>query len=218
MKSWGERKPYTIPLPARLVNALEGNAAKCILDVGCGYGRACFFLQKKGFNVVGVDVDKSQIISAQKEVKSQGLSDETDFLLNDAKRLCFPDSSYDAVTMLGVLTLVSRFERPQIISEAYRVLKGQGYIFVEEFGRTWENPVYAKRYRDDFKVTGELGTITVKDETGKILLLGHHFRRKEILDLLEDFQVIDFGEDTFTSYYHRNWVRGYAILAQKRTG
>jgi ubiquinone/menaquinone biosynthesis C-methylase UbiE len=218
MKSRGERKPYTIPLPTRLVNALEGNSTKCILEVGCGYGRASFFLQKKGFNVVGVDVDKSQIISAQEEVKSQGISDEIDFLLNDAKKLCFPDSSYDAVTMLGVLTLVSKSERTQIISEVHRVLKGEGYIFVEEFGRTWENPVYARRYRDDFKVTGELGTITVKDETGKILLFGHHFRRKEILDLLEDFQVIDFGEDTFTSYYHKNWVRGYAILAQKRTG
>jgi hypothetical protein len=91
-----------------------------------------------------------------------------------------------------------------------------GYIFLEEFGRTWENPVYAKRYRDDVTVTGELGTVTVRNETGKILHFGHHFTRTEIIHLLRNFQIIDFEEGTFTSYYHKNWVRGYTILAQKK--
>jgi ubiquinone/menaquinone biosynthesis C-methylase UbiE len=217
MRSCGERKPYTIPLPVRLVEVLEASLAKSVLEVGCGYGRTCFFLHEKGFNVVGVDVDKAQIRSASEEAKARGLK-KVDFLLNDARRLCFPDSCFTGITMLGVLTLVARSERPRIVSEVHRVLERDGYLFIEEFGRTWENPVYAKRYRDDLKVTGELGTITVKDETGRILLFGHHFRRSEILDLLKDFRMVDFREGTFTSYYHRNWVRGYTILAQKRTG
>jgi hypothetical protein len=96
-----------------------------------------------------------------------------------------------------------------------RVLKSYGYLFIEEFGRTWENPVYAKRYRDDFRITGELGTITVRNEAGKILHFCHHFTNKRISDLFERFHIIDFHETKFTSYYHRNWVKGYAILAQK---
>jgi ubiquinone/menaquinone biosynthesis C-methylase UbiE len=218
MKSRGERKLYTIPLPTRLVNAIKDGSAKNILEVGCGYGRACFFLNENGFNVVGVDVDRIQIRLAQEEAKSRGIKGEIDFLLCDAENLCFPDSSFDAVTMLGVLTLVSKSERFRIISEVHRILKKHGYISVEEFGRTWENPVYAKRYRSDVKVTGELGTVTVKDKTGRILHFGHHFTRKEILNLLQNFHVIDFEEDTFTSYYHKNWAKGFIILAQKRTG
>jgi hypothetical protein len=66
----------------------------------------------------------------------------------------------------------------------FRVLKPFGYVFVEEFGRTWENPVYAKRCKDDLRVTGEMGTITVKDETGKILHFGHHFTLRSITGLL----------------------------------
>jgi len=100
----------------------------------------------------------------------------------------------------------------------HRILKKHGYIFVEEFGRTWENPVYAKRYRDDVNVTGELGTVTVKDENGKILHFGHHFTHEEILNILRDFHIIEFEEDKFTSYYHKNWANGFITLAQKRTG
>jgi ubiquinone/menaquinone biosynthesis C-methylase UbiE len=117
----------------------------------------------------------------------------------------------------GVLTLASKSERSRIIGEVDRVLKTHGHVLVEEFGRTWENPVYAQRYRNDVKDTGELGTVTVKDEAGKILHFGHHFTRREILNLLKIFRIIDFEEDMFTSYYHKNWVRGYIILAQKRT-
>jgi ubiquinone/menaquinone biosynthesis C-methylase UbiE len=217
MKCCGESKPYTIPLPTRLVDTIRDNSKKSILEVGCGYGRACFFLHENGFKVVGVDVDRAQIRLAQGEKKSRGIK-EMVFLLNDAENLCFPDSCFDAVTMLGVLTLASNSERSQIVSEVGRVLKTHGYVLIEEFGRTWENPVYAKRYRNDVKDTGELGTVTVKDEVGRVLHFGHHFTREEILKLLKDFRIINFEKDVFTSYYHKNWVRGYIILARKRTG
>jgi ubiquinone/menaquinone biosynthesis C-methylase UbiE len=216
MKSCGERKlQYTIPLPARLVDFLKRKSAKSILDVGCGYGRACFFLLEKGYGVVGVDVDKVHIESAITQAKKQCISEGVGFLVNDARYLCFPDSSFDAVTMLGVLTLVPKSERPKIVNEAFRVLKQSGCIFVEEFGRTWDNPVYAKRYREDLKVTGETGTITVKNETGKILHFGHHFTPRELLALFAQFRLLRFEEDVFTSYYHRNWVKGYVVLAEK---
>jgi len=217
MKSCGKIKPYTIPLPTRLVDAIKDHSKKSVLDVGCGYGRACFFLHEKGFKVFGVDVDRAQVSLAQEEKKSRRV-EELAFLLNDAANLCFPDSCFDAVTMLGVLTLSSKSQRSQLVSEVDRVLKAHGHVFIEEFGRTWENPVYAQRYRKDVKDSGELGTVTVKDEAGRILHLGHHFTRREIINLLKGFRIIDFEEDMFTSYYHKNWVRGYIILAQKRVG
>ena len=206
---------YLIPLPTRFVSFLKDKAVKNLLEVGCGYGKACFLLHENGYDVTGVDIDRVQIKSAVEEAKSRGICEKIGLLINDARNLCFPDSSFDAATMLALLTLVPKSERPKIMNEVLRVLKPFGYVFIEEFGRTWENPVYARRYKDDVKVTSEMGTITVKDENGKILHFGHHFTHEELYKLLRNFHIISFEKDIFTSYYHRNWVKGYVILAQK---
>lgn len=218
MKCCEERKPYSIPLPTGFVRFITGKPVRTILDVGCGYGRACFFLHENNLKVVGVDVDRVQVRKASQETASRKIYEGIDFIVNSGLDLCFPDSSFDAVTMLGVLTLVSKAERPSIMNEIDRILRPSGYVFIEEFGRTWENPVYRKRYKDDIDVTGELGTITVRDETGRVLHFGHHFTRKELDALLRGFNMLTLEKGTFTSYYHRNWVKGFTILAQKQMG
>ena len=215
MKSCGERKPYTIPLPTKLVSFLKGKSARAVLELGCGYGRTCFFLHKNNLDVTGIDSDRIQLKLALQEAKSRGIHEGINFVINDARSSCFPDGSFDVVTMLGVLTLVSRIERPRIMKEVDRVLKPFGCVFIEEFGRTWENLVYRKRYINDLKITSELGTITVRDEDGKILHFGHHFTLQELRSLLRDFQIISLEKAIFTSYYHKNWVNGYTMLAQK---
>ena len=212
----GRKLQYTIPLPARLADFLRDRPETTVLELGCGYGRACFFLHENGLCVVGVDLDKVQVGLALQEAKSRRIHYGIDFVVNDAGNLCFQDASFDVVTMLGVLTLVPRVERPKLMNEVERVLKRTGWVFIEEFGRTWENPVYRKRYKEDMEVTGELGTITVRDDSSRILHFGHHFTRKELLSLLGGFQIVSFEKDVFTSYYHRNWVKGNVILAQKQ--
>jgi ubiquinone/menaquinone biosynthesis C-methylase UbiE len=202
-------------LPAKLVSFIIGKSAKTVLEVGCGYGRACFFLHEKGLEITGVDVDREQVQRALTEKKSRRFDEGIDFVLNDARQPCFPTCSFDAVTMLGVLTLVPRSVRLRIVREVKRVLKPRGYVLVEEFGRTWRNPVYRKRYKDDVQLSGELGTFTVRDEQERILHFSHHFTRQELQSLLEGFKVLNFERDVFTSYYHRNWVKGYMLLAQK---
>jgi hypothetical protein len=46
-------------------------------------------------------------------------------------------------------------------------------------------------------MTGELGTITVRDENGKILHFAHHFAQKELHGLLKDLDIISFEKGTF---------------------
>jgi ubiquinone/menaquinone biosynthesis C-methylase UbiE len=206
---------YMIPLPTSLTSFLSGKDVKNVLEVGCGYGRACFYLCEHSYGAVGVDLGKAQVKSALAEAKSRTTTEGVAFVINDARTLCFSDSFFDAVTLLGVLTLVPKSERMKVLDEAYRVLKPSGHLFMEEFGRSWDNPVYARRYRNDLKITGEMGTITVRDKNGRILHFGHHFTRGELHSILRRFRVISFEEDTFTSYYHKNCVKGYKILAQK---
>jgi SAM-dependent methyltransferase len=215
MKACAGRRPYNIPLPAELVSFIKAKSVKTVLEIGCGYGRACSFLHKNGLEVTGVDVDREQAGRAMKERESRGIDKGIEFVLNDARGLCFLPCSFDAVTMLGVLTLIRKTERPRIIREVGKVLVPCGYLIVEEFGRTWQNPAYRKRYRDDAELSGELGTFTVRDKKRRILHFSHHFTRQELHELLGGFKVVSFKEDVFTSYFHKNWVKGYVVLAQK---
>jgi tocopherol O-methyltransferase len=86
-----KRMPYLIPLPTKLASFLEDKGARNVLEVGCGYGRACFYLRDNGCDVVGVDLDRVQIKSALTEAASRSIRGEIGFIINDARDLCFPD-------------------------------------------------------------------------------------------------------------------------------
>jgi len=206
---------YSIPLPTKFVGFLRGKEVSNILDVGCGYGRACFFLNENNYDVFGIDIDRTQIEMALEEKKARYKNVRIDFLIGDARKLGFSSSTFDGCIVMGTLNLVSKVDRYEVIQEIYRILKPSGYLFVEEFRQTWENPVYSKRYREDLAISGEIGTFTVKDDSGKILFLSHHFTQKELSTLLADFNIISFEDDVFTSCYHENWVKGYYVIAQK---
>jgi ubiquinone/menaquinone biosynthesis C-methylase UbiE len=206
---------YSIPLPTKFVDFLREKEVSSILDVGCGYGRSCFFLHENNYDVVGIDINKTQIEMALEEKRTRYNDAGIDFLIGDARKLSFSSSTFDGCVVMGILNLVSKADRYEVIQDIRRVLKPSGYLFVEEFGQTWENPVYSKRYREDLAISGEIGTFTVKDDSGKILFLSHHFNEKELSTLLADFKTILFEEDVFTSCYHKNWVKGYCVIAQK---
>jgi len=162
-------RPYNIPLPAELVSLIIGKSAKTVLEIGCGYGRARFFLREKGLEVTGVDVNKEQVEQTLEEKKSGRVNERIELGVNDAGHLCFPAYSFDVVMKLGVLTQIMKNERLRVIRDVERVMKPHGYILSEEFGRAWQNPVYRKRYKRDAELSDELGTFAVRDEQEKIL-------------------------------------------------
>jgi ubiquinone/menaquinone biosynthesis C-methylase UbiE len=79
--------------------------------VPCSEKKVQYLIPLRAREVTGVDVDRVQIKSALEEVRSRGMSGEIGFLINDARDFCFRDSSLDVVTMLAVLTLVSKSDR-----------------------------------------------------------------------------------------------------------
>lgn len=52
------------------LNSVKSKMVKDVLDVGCGYGRASFFLYEDNYHVTGVDIDKVKIKSASKEMRA----------------------------------------------------------------------------------------------------------------------------------------------------
>ena len=107
------------------------NANKC-LDLGCGIGRHVFYLDEYGFTPFGVDLSKVAIDIAKKWCiykKKENLLNS--FSVADATNLHYENSEFDFIVSHGVLDSM-RFEIAQkVMSEAYRVLKPEGLMYID---------------------------------------------------------------------------------------
>lgn len=82
------------PLPPPAAGGLEGRK-KRLLDVGCGYGYFLDMIQKKGWDVTGIDPSANAVSIAQK--KGLNITRKT------IEEMDYPENSFDAVTMFYVL-------------------------------------------------------------------------------------------------------------------
>ena len=70
-----------------------------ILDIGCGYGRTLNELHNQGFkNLTGIDYSQGMIN------KGLRLNPYLNLIKNDGYTIPFPDSKFDAVLLISVLT------------------------------------------------------------------------------------------------------------------
>ena len=90
-----------------------------ILDLGCGNGDNCFFLNQKGDDVIGIDLD---IGEAQEKYPA------LNFLSMSAEKLDFSDGIFDEIYANDVLEHVENLE--QVIGEIKRVLKSGGRFII----------------------------------------------------------------------------------------
>lgn len=88
-----------------------------VLDVGCGYGKNLEKLKARGMDAVGIDPETDAI----EYCLGLGLQAQ----IGSAERLAFPDSSFDAVILDGVI----QFTDPQkALAEALRVIRPGGEL------------------------------------------------------------------------------------------
>jgi ubiquinone/menaquinone biosynthesis C-methylase UbiE len=95
-----------------------------VLDIGCGDGTLCRFLEAPGRCVVGVDPDCSVLPDSEREVR---------FAAASAESLPFADDAFDAVTMSMVLHHV---DEVQSLAEGRRVLRPGGVLVVLGIARS----------------------------------------------------------------------------------
>jgi 2-polyprenyl-3-methyl-5-hydroxy-6-metoxy-1,4-benzoquinol methylase len=90
------------------INKLNIQKHDGVLDVGAL--KSCFplFLVKKGANVIALDVDE-RVYNQKKYAKKVGLNfsndndNAFDVKIGDARKIDFPDSSFDAVTCISAI-------------------------------------------------------------------------------------------------------------------
>jgi ubiquinone/menaquinone biosynthesis C-methylase UbiE len=91
------------------------------LDIGCGEGWVSREIKKKGYHVIGLDIDEKMLKKANK------FCHET-ILYDCQKRLPYPENYFDLIVCLDVLEHLKYPERT--LSEIYRVLKSQGACII----------------------------------------------------------------------------------------
>lgn len=113
---------------ARGLAGRKPNAA--VLDLGTGTGVVATTMASFGCNVTAIDHSLDMLARATATAKSLGLSDKVKFELGDGEKLNYPDKTFDAVTIQGVLHHLP--DVLPMLREAMRVLKEDGEIYISE--------------------------------------------------------------------------------------
>lgn len=164
-----------------------------VLEVGCAFGRvANFLVRNKDVVVTGVDINPAEIAAAQEH----GDNPNVKFEVMDGTQLEYPDNSFNAVVMSGVIGGVELEVRKELLKEALRVVRPGGTVAVAEFKMNLGDPKRVKKYEDDERETGEWGSRIIK-RGAKILFIARHFMEGELEKLFSDtgFSSIELRED-----------------------
>jgi len=104
-------------------------AGHLVLEAGCGTGRFCFWLNKKGVSCVGIDIVPEIVKKAAFYAKEKGLP--TQFIIADVCNLPLRDESIDGYISLGVVEhFRSAVEVIKAFKECRRVLKKGGRALI----------------------------------------------------------------------------------------
>ena len=113
-----------------LISKCNINSSSYILVIGSGNGTSSVKIREiSGCRIVGIDISKDMVSSA-KEKEREGVK----FMLGNAEKIPFPDSTFDAVISESVTAFT---DKKKSISEYFRVLKKGGYLGLNEV--TWLN-------------------------------------------------------------------------------
>lgn len=109
---------------------------KGLLEVGCGAGIDLVRFARAGANVTGIDLSRTAIKLARKNIGHNGLSAELRVMNGESMQ--FSDHAFDAVYAHGVLQYTADAEK--MVAEIYRVLKPGGETIVMVYNRnSWLN-------------------------------------------------------------------------------
>jgi len=106
---------------ARYTFAGQWVSGKTVLEIGCenGYG-ASYLLSKGAKKVIGGDISEKAIEYARGHYQRDGLH----FMLLDAQKLQFADSSFDVVVAFEIIEHLDKYT--DFLDECKRVLKDGG--------------------------------------------------------------------------------------------
>jgi SAM-dependent methyltransferase len=104
-----------------------------MLDVGCNWGRWSIAAARNGYDVIGIDPSIEAIMAARRI--AQQLREHITYVVADARRLPFPDASFDVVFSYSVLQHFPHDAVRTSVEEFGRVLAPGGIVYVQMANR-----------------------------------------------------------------------------------
>ncbi|MBI1973637.1 class I SAM-dependent methyltransferase [Candidatus Micrarchaeota archaeon] len=138
---WGKASPddkyieeFLSLLPAR---------AK-VLDAGCGAGDSVAMFLERGFRAEGIDLSPEMLAIAKRKVP------KARFRFMNLQRLSFKPASFDAVYSFGVFEHIPKPGCLKILKGFARVLKQEGFLFLNFPRGRGEHKTYYPLARESF--------------------------------------------------------------------
>lgn len=184
-----------------------------ILDVGCGDGVDSITLAATTNRVWGIDLAERRLCLARDNAGNAGKLNRILFLQMDAHNLAFPDQSFDLIVGNSVLLFLNR---PQFLSECYRVLKPGGRaLFSNESMR--KHPLLSMyrlvpSLRERENATHRLSLEDIRNMTGDFRSICHD--EFYLFSVILAPVVSKFGNYRFISFLHNAAFRFDRFIAK----
>lgn len=165
---WANLKYYAIERNSReyVESWLQAHApGRRLLDYCCGNGDDSLLIAGWGGEVVGIDISEVSVQNCRAKAQAAGLADRATFQVMDAENLEFPDASFDAGVVYGVL---HHLDLDKAMSELARVLRPGGQIICTEALR--HNPAIHlyRRMTPDMRTVWEVDHILGRPDFQKM--------------------------------------------------
>ena len=123
----------------RVVELLQssGRELREVLDIGCGTAPIARSLVAMGSHYTGNDFSPEMVKAAKRNIEDLVLRGDARLGVGDATNLNYPDSTFDAVTAMGLVEYLTRDQVTQALREVRRVLLPGG-IVVLTIPKRWD--------------------------------------------------------------------------------
>lgn len=177
----------TMPLediPSSLIfnsSLLDLEANPSVLDIGCGSGGLIREIANKGGGTsIGLDINREAIRAGSSDAPSN-----CTLLVGDANEIPVGQSTIDVVVATAFFTTLDhQTVQLRVLQEIRRVLRVSGQLWILDFARSPEVPLYRDRYNEAKAKGYPDGTFPVV-ENGGIKYLAHHYTEDEFRGILK---------------------------------
>jgi len=119
-----------------------------VLDVGCGEGRHTIPMAREGHRAMGIEYEPLALHKASARPDIRPLRGRVTFLLADAFRLPFHESSFDALLDCGCFHHVKKADWSRYLSGLAAVLRPGGYMYLTAFSTRFKHYPGERRTRN----------------------------------------------------------------------
>ncbi len=108
-----------------------------VLDVGCGRGEVLVQCGLRGARVHAFDYASTSIDLSTQALAGRPFRDKVLLHYGNARRLPYPDNSFDRAFMLDIVEHLQAYELHEALVEVRRVLRPGGRLIVHTMPNTW---------------------------------------------------------------------------------